>query len=211
MTQPRGAARTTKGTQRRSDLLDIAERILTESGHGELTMRAVASAAEIRLGHLQYYFPNRGDLVTAVLNRSLEQSLQRLTPLLTSNQPAADLIRTLLAEQDDPRLVRIYTEVWALAARDEPTADAVRGFYRTYQEQVMHVIRTRNPEVPEDVCRTNARLFTMLIEGAALFRSGIADHADPATDKALIATAAALLAPQTAATQSLDPSQLRPM
>ncbi|WP_454198104.1 TetR/AcrR family transcriptional regulator [Nocardia sp. Marseille-Q1738] len=205
MTQPPRVARTTKGTQRRSELLDIAERILIDAGHGELTMRAVASAAEVRLGHLQYYFPNRGDLVTAVLNRALEQSLQRLSPLLTSNQPVADLIRALLAEQEDPRLVRIYTEVWALAARDESIAEAVRGFYRTYQEQVTHVIRTRNPEVPEDICHTNARLFTMLIEGAALFRSGIADHADPTTDTALIATAAALLAPPTAAAQSIPP------
>ncbi|WP_067474620.1 TetR/AcrR family transcriptional regulator [Nocardia amamiensis] len=202
MSQPPRAARTTKGTKRRSGLLDIAERILVESGHGELTMRAVASAAEIRLGHLQYYFPNRGDLVTAVLNRALEQSLQRLTPLLTASQPVADLIRMLLAEQDDPRLVRIYTEVWALAARDESIAEAVRDFYQTYQEQVTHVIRTRNPAISDDICRTNARLFTMLIEGAALFRSGIADHADPATDNALIATAAAMLAPQTATAQS---------
>ncbi|MEU2030990.1 TetR/AcrR family transcriptional regulator [Nocardia amamiensis] len=202
MTQPPRAARTTKGTQRRSDLLDTAERILIESGHGELTMRAVASAAEIRLGHLQYYFPNRGDLVTAVLNRALEQSLQRLTPLLTAGHPVADLIRMLLAEQDDPRLVRVYTEVWALAARDESIAEAVRGFYQIYQTEVTQVIRTRNPTVPEDICRTNARLFTMLIEGAALFRSGIADHADPATDNALIATAAAMLAPQNATAQS---------
>ncbi|WP_040776413.1 TetR/AcrR family transcriptional regulator [Nocardia pneumoniae] len=202
MTQPPRAAKTTKGTQRRSDLLDIAEQILIESGHGELTMRAVASAARIRLGHLQYYFPNRGDLITAVLNRALERSLQRLAPLLTASHPVTDLIRMLLAEQDDPRLVRIYTEVWALSARDESIAEAVRGFYRVYQEQVTHVIRTRNPEVPEDLCRTNARIFTMLIEGSALFRSGIADHADAATDDALIATASALLAPQTAAAQS---------
>ncbi|MCP2321486.1 transcriptional regulator, TetR family [Nocardia amikacinitolerans] len=159
-------------------------------------MRAVASAAEIRLGHLQYYFPNRGELIAAVLGRTLEQSLQRLAPLLASadsTEPVADMVRMLLVEQDDFCLVRVYTEIWALAGRDESTAEAVRRFYRSYQDQVVNLIRARNPEAPEDICRIRARVFTMLIEGAALFRSGIADRVDPATDVTLIATATALL------------------
>ncbi|MET8779412.1 TetR/AcrR family transcriptional regulator [Nocardia sp. NPDC004654] len=189
--------RTGKGTQRRAELLDIAERILIESGHGELTMRAVAAAAEVRLGHLQYYFPNRGQLIAAVLRRTLERTLQRLAPLLASadsTEPVADMVRMLLVEQDDFCLVRVYTEIWALAARDESTAEAVRDFYRTYQDHVVGLIRARNPEAPEGICRIRARVFTMLIEGAALFRSGIADRADSATDDTLIATATALLA-----------------
>jgi AcrR family transcriptional regulator len=188
--------RTSKGTRRRTELLDIAERILIESGHGELSMRAVATAGEIRLGHLQYYFPNRSELVVAVLNRTLEQSLRRLAPALActdSTELFPDLVRTLLAEQDDHGLVRVYTEIWALAARDESIAEAVRGYYRTYQEHVTDLIRDHNPRTPEVVCRTNARLFTMLIEGAALFRSGIAGHPDPDTDYALVATAVGLL------------------
>ncbi|MEV0030016.1 TetR/AcrR family transcriptional regulator [Nocardia sp. NPDC050793] len=189
--------RTSKGTQRRAELLDVAERILVEFGHGELTMRAVASAAEIRLGHLQYYFPNRSELITAVLSRTLERTLQRLAPLLASadsTEPVADMVRMLLIEQDDFCLVRVYTEIWALAARDESTAEVVRSFYRTYQDHVVNLIRARNPRASEDICRVHARVFTMLIEGAALFRSGIADRADLATDDMLIATATALLA-----------------
>ncbi|WP_225731692.1 MULTISPECIES: TetR/AcrR family transcriptional regulator [unclassified Nocardia] len=189
------AASTDKGAQRRVLLLDVAERILTESGYGQLTMRAVAAAAQVRLGHLQYYFPNRADLIVAVLTRALARSLERLAPLLGSPAPAADMVRKVLAEQDDRELVRMYTEIWALAGRDESVAAAVREFYRAYQGQVADVIRTRNPEASEEICRINARIFTMLVEGAALFRSGIADHADPVTDTALTEIAAALLDP----------------
>ncbi|KZM73199.1 TetR/AcrR family transcriptional regulator [Nocardia terpenica] len=188
---------TGKGARRRAELLDVAERILVDAGHGELTMRAVATAAGVRLGHLQYYFPNRADLVAAVLHRALGQSMHRLGPLLESAaaQPAPALIRTLLTEQDDPRMVRIYTELWALAGRDETVATAVRDFYRTYQAHVAGVIAARNPGLSERECRVRARVFAVVIEGAALFRSGIADAADAETDAALIETAAALLDP----------------
>ncbi|WP_431969377.1 TetR/AcrR family transcriptional regulator [Nocardia sp. bgisy134] len=200
MTHPGGEARragaTTKGEQRRADLLDIAERILVDSGYGELTMRAVAAKAEVRLGHLQYYFPTRTDLVGAVLRRTLESSLRRLEPLLArpvAEQSAEDLVRTLLAEHDDPRLTRIYTELWALAGRDETVASEIQKFYSSYQSHVIEVIVARNPDLAPEICRARARVFAIIVEGAALFRSGIAAHRDETADRVLIATAAALL------------------
>ncbi|MFE6926331.1 TetR/AcrR family transcriptional regulator [Nocardia sp. NPDC057663] len=191
-------AGTDKGAQRRAQLLDIAEGILVRSGHAELTMRAVAAAAGVRLGHLQYYFRNHADLVAAVLDRTLQRSLRRLTPLLAATDtavPAEELPRLLLAEQHDHDLVRIYAELWALAGRDDAVAAVVQSFYRTYEAHVAAVIRARHPELPELTCRVNARVFTILIEGASLFRSGIAATADDTTDLAIIATTTALLDP----------------
>ncbi|MEV0293851.1 TetR family transcriptional regulator [Nocardia sp. NPDC050710] len=192
----RGA--TTKGSRRRTELLDSAEEILLESGHEGLTLRAVAARAQIRLGHLQYYFPNRADLVGAVLDRTLETSLQRLAPLLWDvevTRPAEELVRLLLAEHRDTRLVRIYAELWALAGRDEAVGAAVRRFYGSYRNLVFETIRARNPMLPEALCAARAGVLMILIEGASLFRSGIADRVDAATDAVLIATAAALLNP----------------
>ncbi|MEV6560530.1 TetR/AcrR family transcriptional regulator [Nocardia sp. NPDC051756] len=187
---------TGKGAQRRAELLDAAEHILSESGHGELTMRAVATAAGVRLGHLQYYFPGRADLVAAVLERTLQRSRERLTPVFASvAQPdsAEELVRTLLAEQDDPQLVRVYTELWALAGHDDAVAAVLRKFYGTYRSHVADVVRAGNPDLPEAVRDARAAVFTILIEGAALFRSGIAGERTAATDDALVATAVALL------------------
>ncbi|RJO70917.1 TetR family transcriptional regulator [Nocardia panacis] len=191
------SAATSKGERRRGAILDIAEGILLESGHGELTMRAVAAAGNIRLGHLQYYFPNRADLVGAVLRRALDRSLQRLTPLLTeaeSDGGAKDLVRLLLAEHDICSM-RLYSELWALASRDETVAAAVREFYRAYQEQVAQVVRARRPELSADACAARARVFTAVLEGASLFRTGIAAEADAGSDAVLIDLAARLFDP----------------
>ncbi|WP_028477311.1 TetR/AcrR family transcriptional regulator [Nocardia sp. CNY236] len=198
MTEPdtqaavRGA--TAKGARRRAALLDVAEDILFESGHEALTLRAVAARAGIRLGHVQYYFATRADIVGAVLDRTLSRSLDRLAPLLEDvTGPAANVIRRLLAEQDDPHVVRIYAELWALAGRDDQVTTAVRRFYDSYQQQVTTVITERNPVAPRDLCRRRAQVLTILLEGASLFRSGIADRIDARTEDLLIATAAALL------------------
>jgi AcrR family transcriptional regulator len=184
---------TVKGTQRRAELLDAAEKILCESGYAALTLRAVASTAAVRLGHLQYYFPARADLVAAVLQRTLARSLERLAPLLTPAAAPEVLVRRLLSEQDDPDLVRMYAELWALAGRDEAVAAVMRGFYDDYRAHVAALIRTREPSLPDADCQARAGVFTMLIEGAALFRSGLAAHRSAGTDAELVAVAAGLL------------------
>ncbi|MFE1405344.1 TetR/AcrR family transcriptional regulator [Streptomyces sp. NPDC058770] len=189
---------TAKGAQRRAALLDAAEKILFESGYGELTMRAVAATAQTRLGHVQYYFPSRTELIAAVLRRTLDRSLDRLAPLFADaaehTPPDIEgLIRQLLAEHDDPRLVRVYAELWALAGRDEAVAAVTRTFYGEYQDHVAGFLRARNPTLPVTVCQARARVFTVLIEGASLFRSGIAAHRTEEADAELINAASALL------------------
>ncbi|MFJ9951674.1 TetR family transcriptional regulator [Kitasatospora sp. NPDC091207] len=213
-----------KGEQRRAQLLDTAEELLVTAGGTELSMRAVAAAAGVRLGHLQYYFPTHAALVAAVLERVLSRSAERLAPLLAPIGPArgpagaragtaagADrtaataapapdraaeqLIRALLAEQEDARLVRLFAELWALAARDEAVAGSVRAFYADYRAQVAAFLADRRPDLPEAVVQGRAQVFLMLVEGASLFRSGLAGVREPATDEELLRTARGLLAP----------------
>ena len=102
-------------------------------------------------------------------------------------------MRQLLSEHDDPQLVRVYAELWALAGRDEAVAVVLRTFYGDYQNHVARLLRTHNPALPNTVCQARANVFTVLIEGAALFRSSITAHRTEAADAELINTATALL------------------
>ncbi|MFF8770479.1 TetR/AcrR family transcriptional regulator [Kitasatospora sp. NPDC015120] len=194
-TAPSGPARGRKGTERREALLDAAEGVLVAEGGPELTMRAVAAAAGVRLGHLQYYFPTHADLVAAVLQRVLRRSAERLAPLLGADAPASAVVEALLAEQEDARLVRLFAELWALAARDAAVAGAVRAFYDDYREQVAAFLARRRPGLPEAERRARAGVFLMLVEGASLFRSGVAGERAPDTDETLLRTALDLIGP----------------
>ncbi|WP_224285239.1 TetR/AcrR family transcriptional regulator [Streptomyces sp. LS1784] len=184
-----------KGAQRREQLLDTAEELLVTEGGTELTMRTVATAAGVRLGHLQHYFPTHAELVAAVLGRVLDRSVERLGPLLDPGRAEDALLGELLAEQQDPRLVRLFAELWALAARDPAVAAAVRAFYDRYRELVAAFLAGRHPGLTEEQRHARARVFIMLVEGASLFRSGLAGTAEPAADAELLHTARALLGP----------------
>ncbi len=114
-----------------------------------------------------------------VLDHVLERSLEHLRPLL--------------AEHDDVHLVRLFAELWALAARDDTVAAAVRAFYDDYQEQVAAFLHARHPGLSDAFCQARARMFVMLMEGSALFRSGIAACRTEAANAQLVAVATTLL------------------
>ncbi|MEU9125022.1 TetR/AcrR family transcriptional regulator [Streptomyces sp. NPDC048506] len=204
----KAATLTRQGSIRRTSLLDAAEAVLVAKG-AEVSLRAIAAEAGVRIGHLQHYFPSRADLIKAVLERALDRSLERLAETTglrmvrddpsgigTPIGPPADpdeVVGVVLAEQDDPQLVRLYVEVWALAARDDEIAAVVREFYRKYVAHVEAFVQQGRPDWPGDLCRARAETFVALVEGAALLRSGIAGGRSAAMDEQLAAFAVRLL------------------
>lgn len=203
----KGAALTRQGSARRTSLLDAAETVLVANG-ADASLRAIAGEAGVRVGHLQHYFPTRAELIKAVLERALDRSLERLaetTGLRTArDDPSAlegpagaadpdEVVAVVLAEQEDPQLVRLYVEVWALAARDAEIAAVVREFYRKYVAQVAAFVRYGRPDWPAEFCRARAETFVALVEGAALLWSGIAGRRSAAMDEQLVWCAVQLL------------------
>ncbi|MER6946450.1 TetR/AcrR family transcriptional regulator [Nonomuraea sp. NPDC000554] len=188
-----------RGSIRRASVLDAAERVLVAKGNADASLRAIAAEAGMRMGHLQHYFATRADLVKAVLERALDRSLGRLAeatgpqslPAITAD-PAA-VVTVLLAEQEDPQLVRLFVEVWALAARDEDINAVVREFYGRYVGHVEAFVQRQRPGWPAETCRARAETFVALVEGASLMRSGIAGSRSAAMDAQLVQFAAELL------------------
>ncbi|ANZ17041.1 TetR/AcrR family transcriptional regulator [Streptomyces noursei] len=200
---------TRQGSLRRTSLLDAAETVLVAKGNADASLRAIAGEAGVRVGHLQHYFPTRADLIKAVLERALDRSLERLAETtglrLDREDPSAievpeggraepaEVVAVVLAEQDDPQLVRLYVEVWALAARDDEIAAVVREFYQKYVAHVEAFVQQGRPEWSAGFCRARAETFVALVEGAALMRSGIAGSRSGAMDQQLAQQAVQLL------------------
>lgn len=61
---------------RRGQLLVAARRVLVRDGLDRLTLRAIADEAHVRLSTLQYIFPSRAQLVTALAEAVLEEARQ---------------------------------------------------------------------------------------------------------------------------------------
>jgi len=189
-----------KGALRRAALLDAAEEVLVTKGNANAAMRDFAAAAGVRVGHLQHYFPTRADLIRAVLERSLERSLHRLNDVTDVDlapeaagglgmDESQRLLTALLREHSDMADVRMHLEIWALAASDEATAGALRGFYSRYTAHVQGLVRRGRPELPDQEANAVAAAIVSLFEGAAVTRSDIAGLRTVHGDQAVIRTA----------------------
>lgn len=62
-----------RAAERRAQLLAAAEEVLVRDGLADLTLRAVAEQAGVRLSALQYIFPTREELVSALTRHVLEE------------------------------------------------------------------------------------------------------------------------------------------
>ena len=169
----RGTAVSSKGVDRANAILDAAVFLLASEGAGALSLRRVATEIGIAVGNLQYYFPTRGHLVRALLERVMKQAVADLEARFTAERRTlASLCDALLEEHSNPVTCRLFFELWALAARDEEVAMPMRQFYDTFTEAVARALRVEHPSVSEGDASRRARLFVAGLEGLSLFRSG---------------------------------------
>ncbi|WP_427017514.1 TetR/AcrR family transcriptional regulator [Pseudarthrobacter sp. P1] len=193
-----------KGALRKAALLEAAEFVLVTSGNANATMRNFAAAANVRVGHLQHYFPTRSDLMQAVLERVLQRSLAQLREVsgvdLDSGGDApispvetGRIVGALLDQHADPATVRLYVEIWAMAASDEEIAAVLRGFYAHYAGYVELIVKRAQPQLAPGARVAAANSIVALLEGAAVVRSGFAGLRSQGTDNELLAAVQRLL------------------
>jgi AcrR family transcriptional regulator len=189
-----------KGALRKAALLDAAEEVLVTKGNANAAMRDFAAAAGVRIGHLQHYFPTRAHLIRAVLERTLDRSLQRLAEVagLDLDPDAADgltrddshrLLTALLQEHSDLEDVKMHLEIWALASSDEQASSALQSFYAQYAAHVEGVVRRGRSDLQGSEARGIAIAIVSLFEGAAVTRSDIAGLRTKQSDHAIVRTA----------------------
>lgn len=172
-------AKKKKGKQRAREILETASIILVEDGYGALTMRAVASAAGITMGNLQYYFPTKDDLWKALLMRTIVQFEQSQEEWLDeadkredSQWPLMQAIDYLLADQKNTRSCSLFWELWALSTHDAYSERVMRDIYELYISKVQNLILLANNELTKVRAGRLAVMIVSMIEGVSLFRGG---------------------------------------
>lgn len=96
----------------REHLLDCVERIMVAKGYPGVSYRAVASAAGVTPGLVQYYFPTLDDLFVAAIRRRGEQNLERVTAALEAR--ADEPLRVLWEFSQEESTAALTTEYLAL-------------------------------------------------------------------------------------------------
>lgn len=112
------------GDRRRSELIDLAMALFAEQGYSRLSLRQIADALGTSHTALRYHFPQRENLLLAVLERRAERDL----PYFAEEQQRSGAL-TLLSKIMDrgaelPGVVQLDTALHAEAMQPDHPAHA---------------------------------------------------------------------------------------
>jgi AcrR family transcriptional regulator len=187
------AARTStpRGGATRARIVRAARKLIVRDGPAGLTLRAVAAEAGIALSNLQFHFAGQDYLLRAVLDAELEAGEVFVARALATHAGAADrdtidvAIDAMLALQHQRGAARLYFSLWAVATTSRSLRAALHAFYAGW-------IARLTACGPSDA-QPRVWLLVALIEGASLFRCGVAGSTDAAQEKMLRAQLRAIV------------------
>jgi AcrR family transcriptional regulator len=111
--------------QQREALLDAAEAILLESGHGALTFRALGERTGLARNSIYRYFASRDDLIAALCERDMPRWLEELETAMAAADGQDARVAAFVSTQ--LRLVAHGSHRMAELLGDAPLGPAVRA------------------------------------------------------------------------------------
>ncbi|MGE7157082.1 TetR/AcrR family transcriptional regulator [Methylorubrum rhodesianum] len=163
-------ATTSKGSDRVQSILEEAKNILVRDGFPALSYRAIAKAAGIAVGNVNYYYPNKDDLLIDVaqyiFNR-WDDKFRRKMPvsISTPKEIFGYSIRFMIEENKREKTVLLLMEMWAIANHTAAVAKMLDAFYGKMRAWIDAMIDQANPGLDPTVRAHRAALITAQIEG----------------------------------------------
>jgi len=161
--------KTAKGSQRRDAIIAAARTILLRDGYAGFTLRDVASAADMSLGNLQYYYPARDDLVAAVINDEMESSFAIIGEVNWRQGHRDTIIRGLtrtLLTRLAGAAGEIYLIMGFLALNTDRFQSLVDECYEKIMGLVEHSIIQAAPDLDADDLQMTTDVIIAIFDGA---------------------------------------------
>jgi AcrR family transcriptional regulator len=160
--------------------LDAAAAVALRDGLGGLTFAAVARRADVPDRTVVYYFPTKAVLVTAVVDRTVSQLMDRLGERLDGRRRSAQgLLAALWPVVTGPEVeptIRIWLDLCLRAAAGEqPHLDAARTLAQAWLTWLADRVQARTDAQRDEA----ASAVLARLDGALLLRQiGLPDQAD---------------------------------
>ena len=181
-THLRNPPRQARSAARVELLLDVAEEVFEEVGYDAATTNLVAQRAEVPVGTLYRWFPDKAALAEALADRYLAQLLDLYSRLLTDVDPGERIgdfihrvIGRFIAETRDQRALPALL-VSAMAPGGGSTAGA--RLRAALTDHIRGLIELRVPGIPADLRDRTAEVcvtLTYLVVASAAADPGDAD------------------------------------
>ena len=131
----------------REKLFEAAARVFEEQGIGGASIEAIAAAAGFTRGAFYSNFKSKDELIIAMLEDHVEQSIRRIRDLLDRHKNLADFIdalKTMDRSQQDPlgRSPLLHMEMILFVARAEKRRPELAKRLRARRKLVADIIET---------------------------------------------------------------------
>src|SRR5206468_9674168 len=131
----------------REKLFEAAARVFEEQGIGGASIEAVAAAAGFTRGAFYSNFKSKDELIIAMLEDHVEQSIGRIRDLLDRHRNLADFIdalKTMDRNQQDPlgRYPLLHMEMILFVARAEKRRPELAKRLRARRKLIVDIVET---------------------------------------------------------------------
>ena len=170
-------------SERRTQILDAAERRFSQAGFHRTTMQDVAAEAGMSPGNLYRYFPSKDALVAGLCERDRVGLAREFEDLPQSGDFLAAFRELGRRHFEDTQTdkAKLCLEIWAEAARNPTIAPIQTDFHRTLMEYFVSAFENAQREGgidPSVNCRAVASIIAKLGDGLFVRRATAADF-DP--------------------------------
>jgi len=158
-----------QGERTRQLIVKAATRLLLEGGGFDFTLRAVAREAKIGVSNLQYYFPDRRELLRAVMAPVVESYLADLGGGPGGDAPPREMVARLverwLQDARDPRKMSLMWQFASLAGFDPECRRLFEECYEALVGGVARLIERISPEFGAADSRRCAAMLVAMTDG----------------------------------------------
>lgn len=163
-----------KGQKRVELILNAARDILVEEGYPSLSMRKIATRADITVGNLQYYFSSKIDLLNDLVDAIIKGYVGWWDEImaddtLTPEDQFANIIRFIIKDLTTKETTRFFPELWALANHEQFAEDAMEYVYNLEREMLIEMIGRLNPTLSTEDKNILAVYISSAMEGHTVF------------------------------------------
>ena len=143
---------------------------MIDYGYAAVTVRAVAAACGISLAAVQYFYPDKASLYTAMIDgmtSEMDGIYQDISDQCSADaSPLTEFLRYLLFEDiTDPRTAGFFYELWSLAHREPIAAQALAVLYERQLTRLTQLICENQPTTDADEATQRATLIMAATDG----------------------------------------------
>lgn len=142
-------ARSERALERREQILDAASQCFGRKGFHGASIAAISKACGMSVGHIYHFFENKEAIVTAIVERRVQQWIALLESLDARGEilePTRETALLGITERTTPEFNALWLEILAEAARNPQIADAVRTSEKRLREKLTHLIAAAREE-----------------------------------------------------------------